>query len=120
MFGLSRFEWLVLAGALLLCPGMSYGQAGSGATAPAAKPADPPAASVAARSLFDRLDRNQDGYLSAEELASDEAKSRNWIAVDRNRDGRISRAEFGLVENFASTPQQPSAAAGASAAPKKE
>ena len=111
MFELSRFEWLALAAALLLCPGMSFGQqAVSAATA-----------NSAAASLFDQLDRNRDGHLSAAELASDEARSRNWIAVDRNRDGRISRAEFGLVDRLPPTAQQPgpSAAAGGSA-PKKE
>ena len=105
MFALTRLEWLVLAAALLLCPGFSWGDETQG-------------------TLFDRLDRNKDGWLSAQELASDEAKSRNWIAVDRNRDGRISRAEFGLVGGLptaatSATLQQPSAAAGASA-PKKE
>ncbi|HEV3007747.1 MAG TPA: EF-hand domain-containing protein [Burkholderiales bacterium] len=110
MFALSRFEWLVLAVALLLCPGFSWSQArleaGAGATAPAA-------------SLFDRLDRNKDGYLTRDELTSDEAKSRNWIAVDRDRDGRISRAEFGLVGVPSAAPQ-PSAAAGATTPPKPE
>jgi hypothetical protein len=96
MFVLSRFEWLVLAVALLLCPGFSFG-------------AEPQADSA---SLFERLDRNKDGYLTSDELTSDEAKTRNWIAVDRDRDGRISRGEFGLV-GIASTPPQPSAAAGA-------
>jgi hypothetical protein len=103
MFGLTRFEWLVLAAALLLCPGFAFGQAAAGATA---------------ASLFDRLDRNRDGYLSPEELASEEARSRNWIAVDRDRDGRISRSEFNLVT--AAPAPQPSAAAGASKAPKQE
>ena len=120
MFGLSKFEWLVLAGALLLCPGMSFGQAASGAAVPLASAA---AGGSAAASLFDRLDRNKDGYLTAAELASDEAKNRNWIAVDRDRDGRISRAEFGLVGALPTATQQaaqqPSAAAGASA-PKQE
>ena len=106
MFALTRFEWLVLAAALLLCPGFSFGQAAEGATAPAT-------------SLFDRLDRNKDGYLSPDELTSDEAKIRNWIAVDRDRDGRISRAEFGLVGALPAT-QQPSAAAGATRSPKPE
>ena len=109
MFALSKFEWLVLAVALFLCPGSPWGaepQAGAGASAPSA-------------SLFDRLDRNKDGYLSREELASDEARSRNWIAVDRDRDGRISRAEFNLVGVPSATPQ-PSAAAGATVPPKKE
>jgi Ca2+-binding EF-hand superfamily protein len=108
MFALSRLEWLVLAIALLLCPGLSHSQAqpdaAAGATAPAA-------------SLFDRLDRNRDGYLTPDELSSQEANSRNWIAVDRNRDGRISRSEFGLVET---SKPQPSAAAGATRTPKPE
>lgn len=115
MFALSRFEWFVLAVALLLCPGFSRGaepqaaagEAGSGASAAA------PAAS-----LFSRLDRNKDGYLSREELGSDEAKNRNWIAVDRDRDGRISRSEFNLV-GVPSATRQPSAAAGASTRPPK-
>jgi len=93
MFGLSRFEWLVLAGAIILLPTLTFA-------------AEPEA------SLFERLDRNNDGYLSAQELASPEALSRNWIAVDRDRDGRISRSEFGLVGIAASKPT-PSAAAGA-------
>jgi Ca2+-binding EF-hand superfamily protein len=104
MFSLSKLEWLVLAVALLLCPGFSWSQAGSGATAPAT-------------SLFERLDRNKDGYLSAEELSADEANNRNWIAVDRDRDGRISRAEFGLVS--IPTAPEPSAASGATVPPKK-
>jgi hypothetical protein len=107
MVRLSSFEWLVLAVALLLCPGFAWAaepQAGAGATAPAT-------------SLFDRLDRNRDGYLSREELAAEEAKTRNWIAVDRNRDNRISRSEFRLVSPGSTS--QPSAAAGASK-PAKE
>ena len=103
MFGLTRFEWLVLAAAVLLCPGLSFGQAAAGSTA---------------ASLFDRLDRNKDGYLSPQELASEEARSRNWIAVDRDRDGRISRSEFNLVAIPAAP--QPSAAAGAGSTQKKE
>jgi hypothetical protein len=106
MFALSKFEWLVLAAALLLVPELSWGQAGAGASAPSA-------------SLFDRLDRNRDGYLSREELSSDEARNRNWIAVDRDRDGRISRGEFNLV-GLPSAAPQPSAAAGDSRPAKQE
>jgi hypothetical protein len=112
MFVLSKFEWLALAVALLLCPGGSpWGaepEAAGGATAPSA-----------AASLFDRLDRNKDGYLSREELASEEAKNRNWIAIDRDGDGRISRSEFSLI-GPSSSPPQPSAAAGATRSPNKE
>jgi EF hand len=108
MFALSRLEWLALAVALLLCPGWSHGQERSDAAAGASAPA---------ATLFDRLDRNRDGYLTPDELSSQEANSRNWIAVDRNRDGRISRSEFGLV---GTSKPEPSAAAGATRTPKPE
>jgi len=107
MFRLSAFEWLALAAALLVCPaGSPFGaeqDAGGGASAPA-------------RSLFDRLDRNRDGYLSSAELDGEAARSGNWIAVDRDRDGRYSRSEFGLVGDSMAPP---SAAAGGTRAPKK-
>ena len=108
MFALSRLEWLVLAIALLLCPGLSHSQGRSNAAAGASAPA---------ASLFDRLDRNRDGYLTPDELSSHEANSRNWIAIDRDRDGRISRSEFGLV---GISKPEPSAAAGGSRTPKPE
>jgi len=44
--------------------------------------------------LFDRLDANRDGFLSAAELGRDSAERASWIAADRNNDGRISRDEF--------------------------
>ena len=100
MFALSRFEWLVLAMALALCPGFSWSQTEA--------------------SLFERLDRNKDGYLSPDELAAPEAKNGNWIAIDRNRDGRISRAEFGTVVAQPAPQSTPSAAAGATTSPKKQ
>lgn len=97
---MSRLEWLVLAAALLLCPGFSWG-------------AEPEA------SLFDRLDKNKDGYLSKEELATPEARNGNWIAIDRNRDGRISREEFNTRLAQPDSKPAPSAATGGSAAPRK-
>ena len=107
MVRLAGVEWLALAAALLLCPGGSPAGAEPNAAGGASAPA---------RSLFDRLDRNRDGYLSSAELARDEARQANWIAVDRNRDGRIGRGEFGLV-GTAEAP--PSAAAGGTRTPKK-
>ena len=102
MFALSRYEWLVLAGALLLCPGFSWS-------------AEPEA------SLFELLDRNRDGYLSKEELAAPAAQNGNWIAIDRDRDGRISRSEFNTVVAQPSPREQtPSAAAGGTTPPKKQ
>ena len=107
MVRLSGFEWLALATALLLCPRRLADRRRAECDERRER---------APRSLFDRLDRNRDGYLSSAELASDEARQANWIAVDRNRDGRIGRGEFGLV-GTAEAP--PSAAAGGTRAPKK-
>ena len=53
----------------------------------------------ASRALFDRLDKNRDGYLTGTELTSQEALSTNWLSVDRDADGRISRSEFTTIGN---------------------
>src|SRR5689334_25370561 len=60
--------------------------------------------SDADEALFRKLDANHDGYLSRQELSSPVATQYNWIAVDRNRDGRISPGEFGVVRNLAAAP----------------
>jgi|1185.fasta_scaffold161777_2 hypothetical protein len=52
---------------------------------------------ASSRALFDRLDRNHDGYLTGTELTSQEALSASWLGVDRDGDGRISREEFTAV-----------------------
>lgn len=51
----------------------------------------------ASKALFERLDKNRDGYLTGTEMTSMEALAANWIAVDRDGDGRISPAEFTAV-----------------------
>lgn len=71
-----------------------------------------------AAALFRELDTDHDGALSSEELAAPGAARGNWIAVDRNRDGRITPDEFGLVRNFAANP--PSSAAGGTQGPRRE
>ena len=52
---------------------------------------------ASSQALFDRLDKNHDGYLTGTELISQEALSTNWLGVDRNGDGRIGRDEFTAV-----------------------
>jgi len=74
------------------------------------------------RALFDRLDANHDGYLTPDELSAPAAHENNWLAVDRNKDGRISRDEFTIVRRLVNTQPQPpdnAAGAGASARPPK-
>ena len=61
----------------------------------------------ASRALFERLDKNRDGYLTGGELTSQEALSANWISVDRDGDGRISRSEFTSVESGVVATQRP-------------
>jgi hypothetical protein len=71
--------------------------ASGGATAP--KPSfGNPRNDAASQSLFNRLDKNRDGFLTGTELTTGDALSSNWLAVDRDADGRISRAEFSVVE----------------------
>lgn len=53
------------------------------------------------RALFDRLDRNKDGYLTGTELTSPEAQSTNWLSIDRDGNGRISRSEFTAISPVA-------------------
>jgi hypothetical protein len=98
-----------LAAAAQLLPPRDPGQwrdaqnASGGGTA--VKP--PPRDADASRALFDRLDRNKDGYLSAQELSSDDANAGNWITIDRNNDGRISRDEFTIIDPSRVATQRP-------------
>ena len=68
--------------------------ASGGATAP--RPSFRGDAS-ASQALFERLDKNRDGFLTGTELTSQEALTTNWLAVDRDADGRISRSEFTAI-----------------------
>jgi hypothetical protein len=93
----------ILALALLACasafaqqkPAASGEESASGgATAP--RPSFRRDAS-ASQALFDRLDKNRDGFLTGTELTSQEALTANWLGVDRDGDGRIRREEFTAV-----------------------
>src|ERR1044071_9533741 len=75
-------------------PAAKEESASGGATAP--RPSSRRDAG-SSRALFDRLDKNHDGYLTGTELTSQEALSTNWLGVDRDGDGRISRKEFTAV-----------------------
>jgi hypothetical protein len=53
--------------------------------------------SYAGDSLFRRLDRDGNGYLSPNELEAADVRNGGWVAMDRNGDGRIARSEFQAV-----------------------
>ena len=64
--------------------------AASGGTAPSPAVADP----REAERLFNRFDADRDGRLNEAELDAARAGQGNWIALDRDRDGRIAPDEF--------------------------
>ena len=55
-------------------------------------------AAVASEDTFMKLDVNEDGYISAQEAAADEALHQRWETTDANQDGQIDAAEFSAFE----------------------
>ncbi|MEW8027376.1 MAG: hypothetical protein AB2792_12485 [Candidatus Thiodiazotropha sp.] len=53
---------------------------------------------TAAEDAFIKLDRNADGFISAEESIVSEALYENWSTADANNDGRVDTAEFSAFE----------------------
>ena len=51
-------------------------------------------ATASADAMFDRLDANHDGKLSASEAAADPKVQGAWKKLDANNKGAISKAEF--------------------------
>lgn len=53
---------------------------------------------AAAEDSFIALDRNADGFISAEESIVNQALYKRWSAADANKDGRIDTMEFSAFE----------------------
>ncbi|MEW8507357.1 MAG: hypothetical protein AB2598_11675 [Candidatus Thiodiazotropha sp.] len=53
---------------------------------------------AAGEEAFMKLDRNADGFISAEESIVDKLLYESWTAADTNNDGRIDSAEFSAFE----------------------
>ena len=59
-----------------------------------AQPAGEPPAAAAPRADFAALDRNKDGYLSRLEAASDREIAKRFATFDADADGRLSESEY--------------------------
>lgn len=53
---------------------------------------------IAGEDAFMKLDRNADGFISAEESIENEALYRGWSKADANDDGMVDSAEFSAFE----------------------
>ena len=64
------------------------------------------AASVASAegSGFAALDADGDNYISMEEADSNDMLKNSWDAVDKNKDGKLEKAEFSAFEEKAAAP----------------
>ncbi len=61
---------------------------------------------TAGEDAFMKLDRNADGFISAEESIENKALYQGWTRADANSDGRIDSAEFSAFEIDDSKAQQ--------------
>jgi hypothetical protein len=55
-------------------------------------------AATAAEDAFMKLDRNADGFISAEESIVNNDLYEGWSSADANNDGKIDSAEFSAFE----------------------
>ena len=53
---------------------------------------------VAGNDVFKQLDKDADGYISAEEAGAHQALTMGYINADTNEDGKIDAAEFSAFE----------------------
>lgn len=56
------------------------------------------AGAKSAQAMFNKLDTNQDGYISQDEAKADTQLSKNWSDADLNKDGKVEESEFSAFE----------------------
>lgn len=61
---------------------------------------------TAGEDAFMKLDRNADGFISAEESIMNDALYKGWPSADANNDGRVDSAEFSAFEINSSKAEQ--------------
>jgi hypothetical protein len=49
---------------------------------------------------FNRLDTNQDGYVSTEEATGNKDMLSKWTDIDKNSDGKLEYSEFSAFETM--------------------
>ena len=59
---------------------------------------------MAEGSGFSDLDTNGDSYISMEEADKNAMLKDSWDAVDKNKDGKVEKAEFSAFEEKAAAP----------------
>lgn len=62
----------------------------------------------AAQETFNKLDQNQDGYISQNEAKADKRLSDDWSKADTNKDGKIEKSEFSAFEESMESGGMPS------------
>lgn len=50
------------------------------------------------KAMFNKLDKNHDGYISKDESKADQDLSMNWSSADKNKDGKVEESEFSAFE----------------------
>jgi hypothetical protein len=84
-----RHRWLAASAVALAIALLPEVAAAQSPAPPTSRPQD-----TSPQALFKRLDTNMDGQVSKQEAARLPSVATRWEALDRNKDGALSRDEF--------------------------
>ncbi len=68
------------------------------AIAQTSKKGPPPAPAATSKATFDKLDKNKDGAIDAQEAKADARLAGQFAKLDANGDGKLSRVEFSAAK----------------------